>query len=772
MKLKESTNTVLTLGKKEDRRFKMSDNKILYDILRNKLYNNPIGAICREIASNCRDANRESGRPDEPIIIKIFDNIDGMRIGDASISFKDSGIGINPDRMQNVFLLYGESTKRDSNGYTGGYGLGAKTPFAYSESFTIITVCEENGCRTKYTYIGHLDQEEKGAMPLFKKEKTNDPTGTEVIVPIKKADIDKFETNCYYYTRFWNVRPIYTGFKRSDVYSYEKYSFGKFDIYRGSLASSLSSFVVMIDEIPYNVPTSLIKDDWDSIGGLSMISFPFDNGVLDLGAAREDIQINDHNKQLIEERIEFLKDTSKKRLNYYFSSKNTIAQAIIGYNILKSIDRMGSMGNIDYVARVLSRFVKDVKWQNKTLRGDYEFTTYNFKIISNDIFNGTPKIGQNDFRRDGIDAYLRVRGKDDSKVDAYQDYSRDRKRMRRVYAVTRNGKYGILYNKLSKHKELRKVLIGSAVDVNDGKYDSLYGSYPTEAELEDAFVNHPKLKIIHDEYMITSLMEDEMMLELFEMKRLEDVEPMNYNVVHRAKKDANTSPITIHAKKHTITGLSGYSFHPMFMKGKELKKFNKVILFNKKDLKNGWYDRETSELKVCVLLTHVISTTGYEVCSVLSSYKTMVAHSATPYKEFVSMLSVDDVAEFKKLLFWSKIPNFILRLAHDSSDMDFDEDDKKVLNMFVLKRIPNDTSYYKDIKSVIKKTPTADINKVFPDMSITTAEDASIKTFIEKYPMLKLCEDATYSSDMKVLVNDYIKTVQLSIKAKNNLNDK
>lgn len=142
----EKTETLNLNSKKE---FTIdTSNQMIVSILRDKLYSNKVAAVCREVASNSRDANREAGKNNLPITINISSSNSLLDEG-ASISFKDSGVGISPSRIDNVFLKYGSSTKRDSNNQTGGFGIGAKTPFAYTNEFLISTISEENGVRLR-----------------------------------------------------------------------------------------------------------------------------------------------------------------------------------------------------------------------------------------------------------------------------------------------------------------------------------------------------------------------------------------------------------------------------------------------------------------------------------------------------------------------------------------------------------------------------------------------------------------------------------------------
>jgi DNA topoisomerase VI subunit B len=127
MKLKTEKKDFQSLGA-ESKQFSVdTSDTMVIRLLRDKMYKNKIGAVAREIASNSRDANREAGRGETPIAITIQIEKNGLLAENTlSISFKDNGIGISPERMDKIFLKYGSSTKRDTDEFTGGFGIGAK----------------------------------------------------------------------------------------------------------------------------------------------------------------------------------------------------------------------------------------------------------------------------------------------------------------------------------------------------------------------------------------------------------------------------------------------------------------------------------------------------------------------------------------------------------------------------------------------------------------------------------------------------------------------
>lgn len=158
----------------------------IIDLITRQQYRDPIGSIVREITSNCFDAQVEE-ESQSPVIIKFADDDLGN-----FISFRDYGCGLNIDRIQNVYLNYGESTKRNTNKLIGGFGLGAKSPLAYTNSFYVTTTVEgysEIETReTKlitYEYIVYQGEELPEIELLNIELETNIKKGTEVKIYFK-----------------------------------------------------------------------------------------------------------------------------------------------------------------------------------------------------------------------------------------------------------------------------------------------------------------------------------------------------------------------------------------------------------------------------------------------------------------------------------------------------------------------------------------------------------------------------------------------------------
>ena len=108
-----------------------SNNKKLMAILSTNLYQDPIGSIIREYVSNALDSHRECGNT-EPILVKL------VKENNAFVfKVEDNGVGLSPDRVENVFAKYLSSTKENDANQLGYYGLGSKSALAYVDSFSV-----------------------------------------------------------------------------------------------------------------------------------------------------------------------------------------------------------------------------------------------------------------------------------------------------------------------------------------------------------------------------------------------------------------------------------------------------------------------------------------------------------------------------------------------------------------------------------------------------------------------------------------------------------
>lgn len=201
MKYDKKGTELLKPEQAQTQKFGIKDPAMLIEILRDKLYSNKVRVICQEYLSNGRDAHREIGKPDVPLKVSLPSSTK------PQIEFRDFGPGITPERMSDVFCFFGESTKRKSNNQTGGFGIGAKSAWSYSEQFGVMTYVD--GILRHYSMA--IDETRTGEMILLHTEPTTEPNGTKIIIPVKNQDFRTFEEWTYRTTQWWDVKPEVIG---------------------------------------------------------------------------------------------------------------------------------------------------------------------------------------------------------------------------------------------------------------------------------------------------------------------------------------------------------------------------------------------------------------------------------------------------------------------------------------------------------------------------------------------------------------------------------
>jgi hypothetical protein len=368
-----------------------TSNQMIVSILRDKLYSNKIGAVCREVSSNSRDANREAGRSETPIIISINQEND-LLSEQTTISFKDNGVGISPERISSVFLKYGSSTKRDNNLQTGGFGIGAKTPFAYSNEFLIITVSDYKGRRIENIYqaaILTIDGKEVSQLIPISEEETEAETGTTIVVPIKSGDVSSFVKETLQATFFWDVQPIYEGFEEYfSIPSYINLIEGEgcrviYGTQKSITNSKNNHLLFLVDGIFYsfNIDNLYGKEKYKDLShGFIADSFnnyhydgeiinpilEFKTGELTLSASREQIELLEENLDIIYSRYNELVSILKSEGEKMFNDKKALLEKSHLFNIFSghiSSDLFNKVTEEEGELREkkLNKYLKDIK---------------------------------------------------------------------------------------------------------------------------------------------------------------------------------------------------------------------------------------------------------------------------------------------------------------------------------------------------------------------------------------------------------------------------
>lgn len=173
--------THAVIGQQESVSMGMSDDAALMHILSATLYTHPKLASVREVICNGWDAHISSNKTDVALEIT---SANGM------LKVRDFGTGIPHDKIGLIYGTYGKSTKRDDKTLTGGFGLGSKAPFAYTDNFEVVSHCE--GVKTVYRVS--KSSMERGGKPSINKIVAVPTTesGIEVSMAIKPEHENEF----------------------------------------------------------------------------------------------------------------------------------------------------------------------------------------------------------------------------------------------------------------------------------------------------------------------------------------------------------------------------------------------------------------------------------------------------------------------------------------------------------------------------------------------------------------------------------------------------
>jgi hypothetical protein len=173
------------------------DEAHLMQMLRDTLYSDKVLAVLREYSSNAWDAHNAVGKGALPIKITL------PTLEDPTLYIQDHGPGISQQDIFQVYAQYGASTKRTEGNSVGMFGLGCKSAFAYSDSFTVTSW---NG-GMKRTYVAVIDPSEKGIINQLAEEPCGEETGVLIQIAVRPDDIPEFTQKAQKLFAYFLPRP-------------------------------------------------------------------------------------------------------------------------------------------------------------------------------------------------------------------------------------------------------------------------------------------------------------------------------------------------------------------------------------------------------------------------------------------------------------------------------------------------------------------------------------------------------------------------------------
>lgn len=288
--------------------FKIRATAKSFSILSSGLYSNKIKAIIRELSTNAWDSHIAAGKHGVPFEVHL------PSVLEPWFSVRDFGVGLDSNQVTNVYSTYFESTKTDSNAFVGALGLGSKSPFSYTNNFTITAI--KNG--TKCIYSAFINDSGVPSVVNMATELSDDVNGVEVKFGVSnRYDYESFRYEAQQVFKWFKDKPCVTG----TPFIHELPNYKDKDIIPGvHLLGNSSYSVALMGNIAY--PLNKLSEPEKHFGDLAKLLtagllIEFSIGELDFAASREELSYIPSTIANIKQKLEKL----NIRLSAYFAEK-------------------------------------------------------------------------------------------------------------------------------------------------------------------------------------------------------------------------------------------------------------------------------------------------------------------------------------------------------------------------------------------------------------------------------------------------------------------
>lgn len=273
-----------------------------FDMMSRSIYSDAFGSIAREVVSNCFDAHIEAGI-DKAVVVGIEFAED-----ETFMTFEDFGVGLSPDRFENVYMNYLESTKNDTDDQIGGFGIGGKSPLSYTDIYYLRT--RHEGIEYYYSIAKGVDSIPE--WDLLYQKPTYHSNGTLVKFIIEGGywsdDYRKFEKALKFQLRYFDNVYIKTFDINND---YVVYQFDTFN-YRDDVDEK--EMHIIVGKVCYPINWKILKRPEIRIP----VGVKFNIGDIIVTPNREQIRYSDEMIAVINERINACLEEIKSLATFEF----------------------------------------------------------------------------------------------------------------------------------------------------------------------------------------------------------------------------------------------------------------------------------------------------------------------------------------------------------------------------------------------------------------------------------------------------------------------
>ena len=301
MKLDVAVNEVVLSNVGTTGEFKIRNSAKAFKILSDGLYSNKIRAIVRELSCNAVDSHVGAGKAVVPFEVHL------PTILEPWFSVRDFGMGLDGDQVVNIYTTYFESTKTDSNDFIGALGLGSKSPFSYTENFTVTAI--KNGVQRIYSAF--INEVGVPSIAEMSEELTDQGDGVEVKFSVTdKSDYQSFRNEARHVFTWFETKPTITGVA---AFEHTVTQYKEKNVVPGvhTVETDYGASTALMGNISY--PLNNIPEAEKHFGNLAPLLscgliLEFQIGELDFAASREQLSYIPLTINSIRKKLELLND--------------------------------------------------------------------------------------------------------------------------------------------------------------------------------------------------------------------------------------------------------------------------------------------------------------------------------------------------------------------------------------------------------------------------------------------------------------------------------
>lgn len=380
----------------ESQNFTIQINDKSFRVLLDGLYTNKEQSIVRELWTNAYDSHIAAGTVERPFDCKLPSTFD------PTFTIRDYGTSMVHDDVMHLYSTVFASTKTATNDQVGCLGLGSKSPFAYTDSFSVTAYDGD----TKRAYLAALNNDGIPTITYLGSEPCNDERGFEVSFAVASSDIERFRKAADNVAIGFDPVPNITG---ANVTIPEPMFVGdNLRIYRRkqswdySGTPGITDNMIKMGPVAYPLPAELAQSvDKTLVSGVRiMLDVPV--GSVDFTANREALQLTPQTRQylssLVDENMNMLKATAYEDIN---NPCNTYLEACKTYDFWNQfIHGLSSFrfennalaplvsGNVEFNSH-LARYLVVKHWTGRTVERTVFSSGRTFSIHVNNIPNVT-----------------------------------------------------------------------------------------------------------------------------------------------------------------------------------------------------------------------------------------------------------------------------------------------------------------------------------------------------------------------------------------------